>query len=173
MVNSRQFSALISTIAILTQGCSGVAGPGLIAGAPPIFSVSFPADVHLSAHVDPLDAPPTSWQPAVRFTNIGKDVATVEHGACSVAVWIYPATAQSAAPVWDNRLPPNSACIAIGYMRRVAPGESYDLIAGVLDRSLLGGLPAGDYKVVLAVRPSVRQDAQLTVLPAGQITLGF
>jgi hypothetical protein len=173
MVNSRQLSALISTIAILTQGCSGVAGPGLIAGAPPIFSVSFPPGVQLSAHVDPLDAPPTSWQPAVRFTNTGKDVATVEHGACSVAVWIYPATVQSSAPVWDNRLPSNAACIAIAYRRQVAPGESYDLVTGILDRSRLAGLPAGDYKVVLAVRPGLSRGAPLTVLPAGQITLRF
>ena len=173
MVNSRTVAALFGGLAILTQGCGSAAAPELIAGAPPIFSVSFPPDVHLSAHVDALDAPPTSWQPAVRFTNTGSDVATIEHGACSVAVWIYRAEARASTPVWDNRLPPNAACIAIGYMRRVAPGESYDLLAGVLDRSHLAELPAGDYKVVLAVRPGVREDTPIIVLPAGQITLTF
>jgi hypothetical protein len=173
MTKSRQFFARVAAVAVLSQGCSGASGPQFIAGAPPIFSVSFPAGVQLSAHVDPLDVTPTSWQPAVRFTNTGKQEATVEHGACSVAVWIYSVADLSGPPVWDNRLPPNSACILLGYMRRIAPGESYDLLAEVLDRSRLAGLPAGDYKVVLAVRPGLRPEAPLTVLPAGQITLTF
>jgi hypothetical protein len=52
------------------------------------------------------------------------------------------------------------------------PGSAFDLNGGTYNRAVIGdSLPAGDYKVVLAVRPDSPADAPLIVLPAGKISL--
>ncbi len=161
----------LTTVIIGFTACSDATEPLVIPGAPPIFGVSFPPDLQLSAHVDADPASPNTWEPAVRFTNTTQRTATVEHGACSLAVWLYKPGAESAAPVWDNRLPPNTACIAIGYLRQIPSGSYYDL-ATRIDRAFIGdSIPAGNYRVVLAIRAGINADAPLRVLPAGDISL--
>jgi len=163
--------ATTALCALIVQGCNGCTGPGLLPGTPPIHSVEFPRPVRLSAFVTPVDTPSQAWRPAVRFTNTGSSTAEVDHGACSVAIWIYPAAAQSGAPVWDNRLPAN-ACIEILYRRQLPPGGTYDLPAEILSRSgALASLPPGKYKVFVAVRPGIGEHTPLRVLPAGEIAL--
>ena len=159
-------AATIATLA--ASGCSNPSDLGLVPGAPPIFSVEYPLSVQPSGHVEQTSA--GSWQATVRFTNIGSNTAHVQHGACSVAVWLYRAGATSGPPAWDNRLPANTACIAIGYTRDIPAGEAYDLPAGLIDHAHTG-LSAGRYRVVLAVRPQSVDTAPLVVLPAGEITL--
>ncbi len=169
---ARNYFSVAAGIVALVTACTSATEPTLDPGAAPVFSVSFPAEIQLSAHVDSDATSPNAWLAAVRFTNVGQKTATIEHGACSVAVWLYDADAQAGGPVWDNRLPPNAACIAIGYSRQVPPGSYYDL-ATRIDRALIGNtIPAGNYKVVLAIRPGISGNTPLRVLPAGEITLG-
>ena len=163
---------LLTTVAsIAALGCSDPAAPALLPGPPPVFSVSYPPSVRLSGRADAIEGRPGTWRLAVRFANAGSATAHVEHGACSVAIWIYPAAATSGPPVWDNRLPPNVACIAIGYSADIPPGAAYDLPAGLFSLQHAAGLPAGRYRVVLAVQPQPGGNAPLVVLPAGEVTL--
>jgi len=154
------------------QGCASVSRPQLLPGAPPITSVSVPPDVHLSGGVELVDSVDSMWRPYVRFTNDSKDTVIVEHGACSVAVWVYSVEAVSGPPIWDNRLPPNTECILIGYLRQIPPQGHYDLPAGLVNTNRSPGLlPNGNYKVVLAVQNDIRRDVPLVLLPAGQLFL--
>jgi hypothetical protein len=165
------FAASVATIACHHP----VAPDSLLPGAAPATSVNIPPLVSVTGRIEAVDTMPQAWQLAVRFRNDGREPVTVEHGACSVAVWLYRADGRSGPPAWDNGLPRNGACILIGYLHSLAPGETYDLLAGRLTRARLGNsVPPGRYLVRLAVRTSRTggsSDERLLVLPASTVTL--
>jgi hypothetical protein len=163
--------ALVASL-IVTQACSDASAPQLLQGAPPTTTVSFPPDVHLSARIDRISAPPNSWAPIIHLTNDGMTQAPVAYGPCSVAVWIYHSGAVSGVPAWDNRASSTLECFATATLLFLPPGSPYDINGGTYNRPVIGeSLPAGIYKVVVALRPETPADAPLIVLPAGTISL--
>jgi hypothetical protein len=109
----------------------------------------------------------------VRLTNASTVPATVEHGACSVAVWLYRDGLPTSRPVWQNTLPTGSFCIGVAYMQTIAPGGSYDVSGAILGAQTLGdSLPAGRYFARVAVNHrSSQSSTRLVVLDAGAVDL--
>jgi hypothetical protein len=161
--------------ALVLLGCS-TTGPDRLNGTPPIFWFDYPSVIVPEAYQ--LSAPglPGRTTVGVRLTNAGAAPARVEHGACSVAVWLYRSDAPESRPVWENRLPANAACITIAYTRTVAPGESYQVAGALLGAETLGdSLPAGRYLVRVAVTHresgAPPSSVRLVVLDAGTVEL--
>jgi hypothetical protein len=157
---------------IVAQACSDASAPQLLQGAPPTTSISFPPEVHLTARIDRTNTPPNSWSPVIHLTNDGTTPAPVAYGACSVAVWIYPAVGASGVPAWDNRASSTLECFATATLLFLPAGSPYDINGGTYNRAVIGdSLPAGSYKVVVALRPETPAGAPLIVLQAGAISL--
>jgi hypothetical protein len=161
--------------ASLLLGCNGITGPQRFDGAPPVFSFEYPSSVVQAAFQASLPSQPAGTLVGVRLTNTGTTPATVEHGACSVAVWLYRGPAPSARPVWQNRLPANAACITIALSKTIVPGASYDVGGAIVGSATLGdSLPAGRYFARVAVTrrmPGSTSDGRLVVLDAGAVDL--
>lgn len=100
----------------------------------------------------------------VRVTNTGNSPASLLHGCGSFAVLgVGPGGA-----TWDNRIPPGAACIGIGIVLTLDPGESREL--GAFQKpaqEIRADFPRGSYRVSVYLR----QDGSLRRLDAGSITL--
>jgi hypothetical protein len=144
-------------------------------GTPPIFDFAYPSSVVLEAFQAFPPSNPPGTLVGVRLTNVSTTAVTVEHGACSVAVWLYRESSTSSRPVWENTLPANAACIAVAYVQTIAPGGSYDVGGAILGAQTLGdSLPAGRYVVRVAVEhreAGSGSSSRLVVLDAGTVDL--
>lgn len=169
--------ALVTFVALALPslpGCSNATGPDLSDGAPPVYSFVFPPQVVASAYELPAPSVPPATTFGVRLTNTGPTAATVEHGACSVSVWLYRADVRGGGPAWQNLLPANSACIAIAYVQTIAPGATYQVGGALLGTRTRGdSLPAGRYLVRVAIRHREAATAgeRLVVLDGGTVDL--
>ena len=164
--------SLLGAVALL--GC-GSTGPDRRDGFPPSQTFAYPASVVVTGFQAPAADQSGNTAVGVRFTNAGTAPATIEHGACAVAVWLYRDDVRGSPPVWQNGVGTSMACIGILYTRTLARGESYDVAGASLGATTLGTtLPAGRYLVSIAMR---RHDAgsassgELIVLDAGAIVL--
>jgi hypothetical protein len=159
-------------LSLFIQGCGDSTGTTLLPGTPPVTTVAFSVNLHLSPRIDLVSEPPSSWSPVIHFTNDGATTLTAAYGGCSVAVWLYHADAHSGIPAWDNRMPANNGCFSTGYILVVPPGSEFDLNGGTYNRAVIGdSLPSGEYKVVLAIRPDTPPNAALITFQAGKISL--
>jgi hypothetical protein len=144
-------------------------------GTPPVFSFEYPSSVVPGTYQLVVPAPEAGTAVGVRLTNAGTAPATIEYGACSVAVWLYRDGARSARPAWENRLRAGEACITIGYHQTIAPGGSFEVGGAKLGAGILGdSLPDGRYLVRVAVthrEPGTSSNGELVVLDAGTIDL--
>src|SRR4051812_21584048 len=77
------------TIAVLLLGCTAPTGSRWPDGTPPVFDFAYPSSVVPEAFHGFAPSTPPGTLVGVRLTNRGTSPATVEHGACSVAVWVY------------------------------------------------------------------------------------
>lgn len=163
--------SLLGAIALL--GCNRITGPDRPNGVPPIHSLDYPASVVPSGYQLPVAGQPGVAEAGVRLTNTGTAPATIEYGACSVAIWLYRDDMPGAPPVWQSRLPEQLFCADIALIKTLAPGESFGLNGATLDARELG-LPNGRYLVRVAVKHSASgapMTTQLVVLDAGTIAL--
>ncbi len=100
----------------------------------------------------------------LRVTNTGNSPGTLLYGCGSFAVLgVGPGGA-----TWDNRIPPGAACIDIGIVLQLGPGETRDVSA--FQRSaqeIRTDFPRGSYRVSVFLR----QDGSLRRLDAGSLTL--
>ena len=164
----RLLSLLVAAALI---GC-GSTGPDRPNGLPPIMSFTYPATVVPAGYQATVAGQPGTTNAGVRFTNMGSATATIEHGACSVAVWLYRDDVPDSPPVWQNRLPEGVFCIAVAYTKTLARGEAYEVPGAQLGTATLGNtLPAGQYLVRVAI--TRRSPEQLIVLDAGTFALGL
>ena len=161
--------SLLGALALI--GC-GSTGPDRPDGIPPFQSILYPATVVPTGYQAAVPDKAGVTAVGVRFTNTGTAPATIEHGACAVAVWLYRDDHPDWPPVWQNRTA-DMTCIDILYTKTIAPGETYD-VAGAQFGALLTGLPSGRYvvRVALLRDPGTRVGAELIVLDAGAIVLG-
>lgn len=161
--------SLLSAVALI--GC-GSTGPDRVDGTPPLQSILYPAAVVPAGYQASVPDRPGVTAVGVRFTNTGTAPATIEHGACAVAVWLYRDDMPSSAPVWQGGSGGNVACIGVLYTKTVAPGATYD-VSGAQFGTLQAGLSAGRYvvRVALLRDPGTRVGAELIVLDAGTIAL--
>ena len=168
----RRVSFHIAT-ALLLIACTDPTGARRPDGMPPLQTFQYPTSVVAGAFQAFPPSNPAGTLVGVRLTNRGTAPATIEHGACSVAVWLYRDPA--ARPVWQNFLPASSACIAIAYVQTIAPGASYDVGGSILGVQTLGdSLPGGRYYVRVAINhrdPNPESPAHLVVVDAGTIDL--
>ncbi|HET7186707.1 MAG TPA: hypothetical protein VFI52_01070 [Gemmatimonadaceae bacterium] len=159
--------SLLGTVALI--GC-GSTGPDRPDGTPPFQSFTYPAGVIPTGYQASMAGQPGVTVAGVRLTNAGNASATIEHGACSVAVWLYRDDQPNSPPVWQNRLPEGAFCIDIAYMTILLPGQSYEVAGAQLGAATLGAtLPAGRYLVRVAI--TRRSPEQLIVLDAGTFAL--
>jgi hypothetical protein len=170
-------NAVIRTVAAAALlACGDATGPSRFDGTPPVFSLDYPPSVVADAYQ--LAAPGFAGRTGVgvRLTNTGASAATIQYGACSVAVWLYRDAAPRSGPVWENRLGTGEACIAIAYVRTLSAGQSHQIGGALLGAETLGdSLPDGRYRVRVAVRQHVADTSpsadRLVVLDAGTIDL--
>ena len=160
--------SLLGSVALI--GC-GSTGPDRPDGIPPLQSILYPAAAVPTGYQAAVPDKPGGTAVGVRFTNTGTAPATIEHGACAVAVWLYRDDQPDWAPVWQNRTA-DMTCIDINYRATIAPGETYD-VPGAQFGALQTGLPSGRYlvRVALLRDPGTRVGAELIVLDAGTIAL--
>jgi len=164
-------------IAILSlsscQSVTGVAG-AVPNGVLPLGSFQLPDKIAVTAFNLPTLSLPQQTSVGVRLTNTGSSPAIVEHGACSVSVWLYRRDTTADGPAWQNVLPPQTACIAILYRRTIAPQESYDVTGAMLGARTIGdSLPAGSYlaRVAIRRRAAPSGEGEVVVLDAGTVAL--
>ena len=160
--------SLLGAVALL--GC-GSTGPDRPDGIPPLQSILYPAAAVPTGYQASVPDKPGVTAVGVRFTNTGTAPATIEHGACAVAVWLYRDDQPDWPPVWQNRSG-EMMCIDVLYRTTVAPGEPYE-VPGAQVGALQTGLPSGRYlvRVALLRDPGTRVGAELIVLDAGTIAL--
>ena len=160
---------LLGALALL--GC-GSTGPDRPNGTVPSPGFIYPATILPTGYQASVADRPGVMTAGVRFTNLGDAPATIEHGACSVAVWLYRDDQRDSPPIWQN-LSSAMFCNAVAYQRTLARGEAYDVPGATLDAQHLG-LPNGRYLVRVAI---TRHDAgsssaaEVIVLDAGTIAL--
>ena len=145
-------------LAALAAACSLATEPNL--GGMPIHDVRFNGALAFR-----LDAERTgdSVRVTAEILNAGADSTTMEFGACSFAI-----RGVGTGGVWDNRLPPNGACVDVGYVLTVAPGETRSRVVyrrAVSD--LLASVRPGEYDVSVYTRVS----NELRRFPAGTVRL--
>lgn len=164
---------LVATLPLLScRDTTGVHGP-LSHGVLPLGSFQLPPGIAATAFIRPALSLPQQTSVGVRLTNAGTSALTVEHGACSVAVWLYRRNTTADGPAWQN-LMPQLACIAILIRRTIEPGDGYDVGGAMLGASTLGdSLPAGAYLVRVAIRrrSAPSGEGELAVFDAGTVTL--
>ena len=170
----RTAAALLLAILPLSscQSVTGVAG-ALPNGVLPLRSFELPDDVAATAFNLPALSLPQQTSVGVRLTNTGSRPAIVEHGACSVAVWLYRRDTTADGPAWQN-LQHQTVCIAVLYRRTIEPRESYEVTGAMLGASTLGdSLPAGSYlaRVAIRRRSTPSGEGEVVVLDAGTVTL--
>jgi hypothetical protein len=168
----------LSTIGIVALiSCSSATDPRRLGnGTPPVFSFDYSSAIVPDAYQVPAPGLPGKILVGVRLANTSPAPARIEYGACSVAVWLYRDAVSTSRPVWENRLPANAACIAIAYVKDIAPGDSYQVGGALLGAATLGdSLPAGRYVVRVAVTHRETglpaSSARLVVLDAGTVEL--
>jgi hypothetical protein len=154
-------------------GCSNSVRPDpLTPGNGPGMGIQYPATVSATAYTLPAPGLPPRLSIGVRLTNNGATPALVEHGACSVAVWLY--RTGDTAPSWQTFSSPEVACILIGYSRTIVPGEAYSLAGALVGVDTpVNPLAPGTYRVRVAIRRE-RTDGStepLQILDGGEVTL--
>lgn len=158
---------LLGALALI--GC-GSTGPDRPDGIPPFQSFTYPLGIVPTGYQASVVGQAGVTVAGVRLTNAGNAAATIEHGACSVAVWLYRDDMPNSPPVWQNTLPAGAFCVDVAYMTILLPGQSYEVAGAQLGAATLGStLPAGRYLVRVAI--TRRSPAQLIVLDAGTIAL--
>ena len=162
---------LLSLLGAVTLIGCGSTGPDRPDGIPPLQSILYPAAAVPTGFQAAVPDKPGVTAVGVRFTNTGTAPATIEHGACAVAVWLYRDDQPDWPPVWQNGSG-EMMCIDVLYRTSIAPGETYD-VSGAQFGALQTGLPAGRYvvRVALLRDPGTRVGAELIVLDAGTIAL--
>ena len=141
-----RFPMLVAAAA-LAAACGDTTSPYQRLGPPPVHSVEFPGHMTLVAEMTPVEGTERAWDFAMRFRNGADSPVTIRHGACSVAIWLYSASAPDSPPVWDNV----GGCIDPLYEATVNGGTSYAIRAGRVDERVLALLAPGRYIVRLAI----------------------
>lgn len=135
----------------------------------PWMTSDIPAALRLSARLVPDSTAPGRYLAMLTFTNPSNDALEADYGACSFGVRLY-ADSLRAQPLWDDRPPPNSACILPLYIVRVAAGKSSETRAEVFDpAAATRALGVGRYYAAVVYRSSA--SGHVEAVPAGMISL--
>jgi hypothetical protein len=127
----------------LAAACSGVTEPNL--GGMPVHHVRLIGELVLTFHAD---RPADSVRVTVHIRNAGADSARMEFGACSFAVRGVGASGR----IWNNALPPNSACPDVGHLMYLGPGETRTRVVYSREVAALAqGMPTS-YNVSVFIR---------------------
>ena len=170
--------AFLASAIVLVAGCRSAtdASSDRQPGNGPITHVEYPSSVSVEAVTRPGETSADSVFLSVRFRNTGSATATVQHGACSTAIWLYRRGAESGPPAWDSERV-EGFCILPLYVAELAPGDTYDLSAPPVSRARLRAeVPAGSYEVFVVINrwgDSSPSKPRFIVLPAGEITVGL
>ena len=125
-----------------------------------------PGDLAYAAAANLVAQAPTKVQFRGTITNTGSQSSTIHFGACSVGYRLYSyALVQGiSSPAYEFN-PMNQLCIAIGYVKTLAPGEEYVMNSGQL--TLSGQVPPGRYEL----RVTMYHDGVVGEASAGQIDI--
>jgi hypothetical protein len=114
--------ALLSIIPVLA--CARRAEPDFEQRGPPPPGTDFSASgpLRYEGRVVPTGNRARPLRAALIARNPGPDTVSVSYGECSFGLYAYREPVVSVAPVWDNRPPPLSECLLIGYEAAIPPG---------------------------------------------------
>jgi len=146
-------------LVLFCGACSGTTEPDL--GGMPIQTVTRVGNLTLSGRTEIAN---DTVVVTLSVRNLDDSTSALEHGVCSFAV-------QGVGPggaTWDNRIPPDAACIGIGIVLQLDPGATENMV--VFRRpvpELRATVPQGRYEVTIWFR----EDGSLRRIDTGSITL--